>query len=273
MTESAHFFALVEQFSQLPQVEAILLAGSRATGLADEHSDYDVYIYLNAPLDVSTRQGICDQYCQYMELNNQFWETEDDGVLLDGIDIELIYRDLAFLETELQAVVEQHQAKVGYSTCFWANLLSSKVLYDAKGRAKQLQQRFSVVYPSPLQQAVIDKNFPLLISQIPAYYYQLEKALKRQDRVSVNHRCAEFLASYFDILFAVNAVPHPGEKRMLQYAESQCAIRPANLVKNVNLLLSQIGQAQSSLLDTLKELVEGLQQCIQQETGFTLPGN
>ncbi|MEE1673822.1 nucleotidyltransferase domain-containing protein [Agarivorans aestuarii] len=271
MSESTHFLALVDELSALAQVDAILLAGSRASGLADDYSDYDVYVYLNAPLAAETRQDLVAKHCQYLELNNQFWETEDDGVLLDGIEIELIYRDFAFLENELHHLVERHQAKVGYSTCFWANLLDSKILYDASGQAKRLQQRFEVTYPSALQQAIINKNAPLLMQQMPAYYFQLAKALKRQDSVSLNHRCAEFLASYFDILFAINALPHPGEKRMLEYAELHCNICPDKLTENVERLLAEVGQVADSLLDTVSLLSETLQQVVTTQTSLTWP--
>lgn len=43
-------------------------------------------------------------------------------------------------------------------------------------------------------------------------------AIVRQDPVSLNHRIAAWLASYFDILFAINGQFHPGEKRLLTYA-------------------------------------------------------
>ncbi|GDY24992.1 nucleotidyltransferase [Agarivorans sp. Toyoura001] len=271
MSESPHFLALVADFACLAQVDAILLAGSRAAGTADDHSDYDVYVYLNAPISTDVRQSITNKHCRYMELNNQFWETEDDGVLLDGIEVELIYRDFAFLEQELHQVVEQYQAKVGYSTCFWANLLASRILYDADGKAAQLQQRFNVAYPAPLQQAIVNKNFPLLTAQMPAYYYQLEKALKRQDRVSLNHRCTEFLASYFDILFAINALAHPGEKRMLEYAKQQCLIVPEGFVEDIEGLLSEISTAQPSLLAKVKLLVRELELVISAKTSLGLP--
>ena len=57
---------------------------------------------------------------------------------------------------------------------------------------------------------------------------QLERALRRDDPVSVNHRAAAFLASWFDVLFALNRQPHPGEKRLLHHAGTLCPLRPAD---------------------------------------------
>ncbi len=265
MQTLSYFDKLVADFSLLPQVEAILLGGSRGAGTADADSDYDLYIYLNAALPVSDRKKITDRYCHQMELNNQFWETEDDGVLLDGVEIELIYRQLSCFEADLARVVEQHQACVGYSTCFWANLLDSKILFDRHGQATELKQRFTVPYPKALKQAIVDKNFPLLMAQIPAYYHQIAKAMKRKDLVSLSHRCAEFLASYFDLLFAVNEKPHPGEKRLLERVQQHCLKRPVDVIENIEILLRQTGNASADLLDTVQLLNSGMQLLLQKE--------
>ncbi|GAA5214233.1 DUF4037 domain-containing protein [Corallincola platygyrae] len=257
MTYSDCFNALIADLSELPQIDAILLAGSRGADRADPSSDYDVYVYLNAAVDVETRKTITDRHCKYMELNNQFWETEDDGVLNDGVEVELIYRGLDWIEGELSRVVEQCQAGVGYTTCFWANLLDSKILFDRDGKAEELQKRFTVPYPAALKQAIVSKCFPLMKAQIPAYYHQLEKALKRGDKVSVNHRTAEMFAAYFDMLFAVNEIPHPGEKRMVALA-GQGNHLPEQWEHDIDLLLSQAGSMDMGLLDTLGNLTERL---------------
>ena len=63
---------------------------------------------------------------------------------------------------------------------------------------------------------------------------QIAKALMRNDLVSINHRLAAFLASYFDILFAINEIPHPGEKKLIDIVENQCNIKPENFKENLD---------------------------------------
>ncbi|RCU49175.1 MULTISPECIES: nucleotidyltransferase domain-containing protein [Corallincola] len=265
MAYSDCFNDLIREFSELPQVDAILLAGSRGAERADPDSDYDVYVYLNRALPVEQRKAITDRHCQMMELNNQFWETEDDGVLNDGVEIELIYRGLEWLEGELSRVVELHQVGVGYTTCFWANLLDSKILFDRTGKATELQSRFNVPYPPLLKQAIVDKCFPLMKAQIPAYYHQLKKALKREDRISVNHRIAEMLAAYFDMLFAVNEIPHPGEKRMLSLLLAKGNKFPVGLQDDLQQLLEGAATGGEELLAVVERMTIALQTLLEQE--------
>ena len=121
---------LFKELAQLEQVEALALGGSRAGQHFDQDSDYDVYVYLSAPLEPAIRQEILSKYCSYMEIGNQFWELEDDCVLNNGIEIELIYRSLDDFDQDLRTVVLEHQAQNSYTTCMWYNLIHSKILYD-----------------------------------------------------------------------------------------------------------------------------------------------
>ncbi len=210
---NSYFAEIINGFSVLNEVEAILLAGSRVTNTSDSLSDYDVYIYVNSEIPLDTREKLLVRHCSYLEVNNQYWETEDDGILLDGTEIELIYRGLEWLDTELGRTLYYHQASTGYSTCLWSNLMNSKVLFDRSGKLDKLIKKYRINYPDGLRKNIVDKNYPLLSSSLPAYKRQISKALKRNDAISVNHRVTEFLASYFDILFAINKLPHPGEKK------------------------------------------------------------
>ncbi len=72
--------------------------------------------------------------------------------------------------------------------------------------------------------------------------------------MSVNHRLAGLLASYFDVLFAVNRVPHPGEKRLVEAATAICPRLPEDMAADV----SEILQTATSDLGGLPARVDRL---------------
>ena len=100
---------LFRELSSLPQIEAIALGGSRAGVHFDESSDYDVYLYCTESVDENVRRTLLAKYCSYMEIGNRFWETEDNCTLKNGIDIDILYRDLDDFCSGLSYVVEQCQ--------------------------------------------------------------------------------------------------------------------------------------------------------------------
>lgn len=250
---------IVKEFSQLQEVEAILLAGSYATDNQDENSDYDLYIYSNKEVPIIEREKITKKFCDYMEINNQFWETEDDGIIRDGnIPIEIIYRDLNWIDAQLERTLFKYQADVGYTTCFWSNFITSVILYDQHGKAGELQQKYNITYPEALKLNIVRKNYPLLREQMPAYYFQIEKAIKRNDSVSINHRMAALLGSYFDILYAINEMPHPGEKKLVKILKEKATKLPFDMEKNLKDLLSSISSFDERILAEVNKLVDNL---------------
>ena len=248
--------ALFERFSRLPQVEAIALGGSRATGRSDEKSDYDVYVYLTAPVEEANRRAILREYCRYMEIGNTFWELEDDVTLADGIDMDIIYRNLEDFSREISSVVDACNARNGYTTCMWHNLITSQILYDKNGRLEELQKRYQIPYPGKLKENIISNNLKLLSGMLPSFDAQIRKAENRGDLVSVNHRVTEFLASYFDILFALNGMTHPGEKRMREICARECKILPEHFNENLNRLFA--GMFREPIAPVIREMVEAI---------------
>lgn len=243
-------------FSQLEEVEGVVLSGSLSTNTQDEHSDIDLYIYSVQEIPTSTRKKLLEPFSDYMEINNQYWETEDDGTLNEpNIGIEIIYRNYAWIENELMKTVVNFQAQVGYTTCFWSNYLNSKILYDQNGQLKKLQDKINVTFPKELKENILNKNYPLLRDSVTSYYCQIEKALKRKDYISVNHRVAALLASYFDILFAINELPHPGEKMLIKIAQKTCKYLPDKMEENIIMILSN---NTITLLSDINDLVDNL---------------
>ena len=230
--------ALFEELSNLPQVEAIALGGSRATGRNDEKSDYDVYIYLTGPVEERVRRGILEKYCGYMEIGNSFWELEDDVTLKNGIDMDIIYRNLTDFAGTVSSVVDGCNAWNGYTTCMWHNLITGKIVCDKNGKLQALQEKYRSPYPRKLKENIISNNRKLLSGMLPSFAAQIQKAENRKDLVSVNHRVTEFLASYFDILFALNEMTHPGEKRMQSICSAECRLLPEHFDENLDRLFA-----------------------------------
>lgn len=167
---------LFAQLQELPQVEAIALGGSRASGLHDARSDYDVYLYCTAPIDEEARRALLARYCTVMEIGNHYWEYEDNCTFRDGVDLDLLHRDLDGFAADVRRVVEGHEASLGYTTCMWHNLRTCKVVFDRHSRLEALQRRFDVPYPDALRDAIIHANMPLLHGALPAYDAQIHKA-------------------------------------------------------------------------------------------------
>lgn len=259
------FNKLIKEMSEFEEVDCIMLAGSHQSGFVDEYSDYDVYIYLNRELSVEKRKSVIEKYNNYAEINNQFWETEDDFIISDENKlVEIIYRDFSFVETMVGNCVEKFYASTGYTTCFWSNLMDSKILFDRTGKGREIIEKYSVAYPEELKKNIVAKNYPLLMSSVASYYKQIKKAISRDDYISINHRVAAFLASYFDILFAINEIAHPGEKKLLKFVKERCSIIPKEFKEDINYITKPYWEKEK-LLNKIENMTKNITGAIIEE--------
>ena len=81
-------------------------------------------------------------------------------------------------------------------------------------------------------------------------------------------RMAALLASYFDVLFAANELPHPGEKRILQYAKASCKRLPSGMERQV---MELVKNPADDVLKWINALVDGLDELLVSE-GLTPKG-
>jgi hypothetical protein len=260
---------LADRFAGLPQVLAVVLSGSTSNRVDDGHSDFDIYVYTTAEIPAAWRTALAQEHGEHVAIDNRYWELGDDWVdARSGRMVDIIYRWPDWIGEQLDRLLVHHQASIGYSTCFWHNVLHSEALFDRDGWFAGIQARARQPYPEGLRRAIIAKNHPILRRTLSSYMQQLELAIQRGDHHSVNHRVAALLASYFDILFALNRQPHPGEKRLVSYAEALCPLRPPALAWQVEAVVSAVAPAQqgallaqaNALLDSLDALLlaEGL---------------
>lgn len=257
---------IFEAFKKIDCVEAIALGGSRTSKVYDENSDYDVYVYVTDNIDETIRKEVLSKYCSYIEIGNHFWEYEDNCVLNSGIDIDILYRNLNSFCEKIENVVVHCQAANAYTTCMWHNLINCVILYDKNGRLEAAKRRFNVPYPKKLKKAIIKRQIQLMDSAMPAYKVQISKAVKRGDLISVNHRVTEFLASYFDLLFALNEKTHIGEKRLVEWCKNNCMILPEYFEQNINNLFCHMYcENQSIIINDVNRIIECVKKVIKNE--------
>jgi hypothetical protein len=253
--------SVARQYEQLTPVQAVAMGGSRGSDQEDESSDIDLYVYVTHPLTLEQRAGVAAG-AKRAEIGNNFWEPGDEWIdPQSGLGIDVMYRELGWIEEQLDRVLIDHKGSIGYTTCFWYNVLHSELLVDRDAWFARLQAKAQQLYPAELKRNIVAKNWPILRDNISSYRHQIELALRRGDLVSVNHRVAALLASYFDSLFAVNEQPHPGEKRLVQFAEQLCSRSPGRMRERVEQVVREPSvHSVDELLDGLEELLsrEGL---------------
>lgn len=227
--------ALAQAYAELPEVEAVALGGSRAAGVGDVASDLDLYVYARGEVSRERREAVARARSERPELFNVAFEPGDEWVEREThLHVDVMFRDVGWIEGELDRVLLRHEARVGYSTCLWHNVRACQPLHDRSGWLAALKARAAAAFPEPLRRAIVARNLPLLRRNLSSFLHQLRNAQARGDSVAVNHRIAAFLASAFDVLFAINRVTHPGEKRLLEAALRDCPLRPFGFEEDVS---------------------------------------
>jgi predicted nucleotidyltransferase len=251
---------LARAYAELPGVEGVALGGSRATGAADAASDVDLYVYARGEVPLDRRAAVARAHAERPELDHRAFEPGDEWVERGSLlHADVMFRSTRFIEEALERVLVSHEARVGYTTCLWHNVRTSVPLFDRSGWLAALKARAAVPYPEGLRRAIVAKNLPLLRRNLSSFRHQIERAAARGDAVAVNHRIAAFLASAFDVVFALNRVPHPGEKRLLEAVLRDCPVRPFGFEEDVGDLAAggpdAAATAESLALD-LEEIAE-----------------
>lgn len=251
---------LVALFAALPQVEAMALGGSRASGRADAASDVDLYVFTATEIPLEVRRGIVQRLggAAVADLGLDYFGDGDEWRdARTGVQLDLMYFGLELMKGQVERPLVHHQPSLGYSTAFACTVSRARIMHDSDGTFAMLQAVTQGPYPEALREAVVRYNHPMLRGTISSYRAQLEKAAARQDIVSLNHRLAALLASYFDIIFAVNRALHPGEKRLVATVLETCQSLPENFERDVTEALAAAGEGER-LSPALTRLLDAL---------------
>jgi hypothetical protein len=180
----------------------------------------------------------------------------------NGTEFNVIYRSCQEVEEDIERRLRRHLASLGYTTAWCFSISHSKILADPSGWLANLQRQIQEPYPHQLVQAIVRKNRSVLGGGIQSCYLkQIRTAIVRHDLVSLNHRVAAWLASYFDILFAINGRFHPGEKRLLTYAK-ELRILPELALNDVEDLCALAGKFDPGIVDHVERMLARLDETI-----------
>ena len=254
-----HFLTTIANaFVDTPGVEAISWGGSAALQRADAFSDYDLYVYSRTPVPLEAREKIISSRARHYQLDNTFWELEDDWTEPNGEEFNVMYRSCQEAEAEVERRLKRHVASLGYTTAWCFSISHSQILADPNGWLANLHRETREPYPHGLSEAILRKNRPVLGGgRFCCYLRQIKAAVVRHDPVSLNHRVAAWLASYFDILFAINGRFHPGEKRLLIYAQ-ELPILPERALTDVGELCALAGKLDQGITDHVERMLAQL---------------
>ncbi|MBR1753686.1 DUF4037 domain-containing protein, partial [bacterium] len=248
---------ILNQYKEFEQVVAIAIGGSSAAKTCDKISDIDIYVFVKTDIPLILREELVRRYSSKFEVGGEYFGSGDEFFVDKmGQQLDVMFWNIDWFCTTVENVWVKHFPSNGYTTAFLYTLNNFRIIYDKNGWLSDLQETIKCEYPKELQKNIIHRNIMLMKDKpFASYYEQIEKAIHRNDINSVNHRIAGFMASYFDIIFAINKLFHPGEKRLVKYAKEHCKILPTKFEENINKLFSVSGL---EILNVLDDMIKNL---------------
>lgn len=164
---------------------------------------------------------------------------------------------------EIAARLEHYSADLGYSTAYCFSVANGFILYDPRHWLGTVQERLRQPFPESLIRSIVAKSRPVLGGGMQSCYLaQMKAAIARDDLISLNHRVAVWIASYTDILFAVNRRYHPGEKRLLKYMQGLPDL-PENALEDIPRLCTLAGSLSSPIVEHVSGMLNRLDRWLQ----------
>ncbi len=250
---------IINEFKGFSQVRAIAIGGSSTSKMSDKLSDIDTYVFVENDISVKDRENLIKKYSTKYEAGGEYFGSGDE-FMADAIgkQFDVMYWNTDWFESAVTNVWEKHYPSNGYTTCFLYTLKNFDIKYDKTEWLKGLRDKLNSPYPQELKENIIKRNMMLMKDKpFASYYEQIEKAVKRGDKNSINHRISAFMASYFDVIFAKNELLHPGEKRLVQFALKNCKILPNDFEENIEKLYGEDDKPAvlNVMFENLKEIL------------------
>ncbi|MBO1578606.1 DUF4037 domain-containing protein [Bacillus sp. XF8] len=243
---------MAEIYKQNSKVEAIILAGSVARKLEDEHSDIELHILWSVPPEDEDRQhpihSIDGTILSYHPYEEEEWS--ETYLTKEGIKLEISNFLTETVERFISDVVDQYD--INYEKqCITSSVADGVSLYG-KMKVNELKDRVAI-YPEKLTNRMISEN--LWLSN---RWHNREALLKRNDWLMLYDVICEVQRDLFGVLFGLNKiyVHHPSFKWM-SYNTERMNMKPTNLYERMtNILIGNPEHSVRELEILVQEVLE-----------------
>lgn len=251
---------IIKSYAGLQEVKAVAIGGSSATGSGDATSDIDLYNFVDSEPSIEQREKIALPYSSKYEIGGDYFGPGDEfKVDQTGRELDVMFFDRDWFEGLVLSVWLDCRPSNSYTTAFLYTLSNLVVVYDPENWLSKLKKLISTPYPEKLRDNIINRSLMLMKDKpFSSYIEQIDKAIRRKDMNSVNHRTAAFMESYFDALFAINRLLHPGEKRLVAFALSNCSKLPEDFEKDMDAALTCKGPNLPKVLSAMVEKLRAI---------------
>lgn len=262
--------SIIDVLSPIPCVRAIVLGGSRATGMQDTASDIDIGIYydkmldlpaLNAAaktLDDTHRDGLIGPPGSWGN-----WVNCGGWLTISGIHVDLILRDLARVEACI-AQTDQGEISMHYQTghphmysnvMYRGELAVSRTLYAADDGFAALKAH-ARQYPNALRHALT--GFFLFEAGFSRDLAQ--KAYDNHDLYCLTGHLFRAVSALNQALYALNRTYCLNEKKAVARIEN-LTLAPQKYKSRVESIFTYPSSA--AALDVLSQLIRDIQSLVQ----------
>lgn len=225
-----------------PDVAAVLIFGSVASGTADSASDLDVLVVCRTaiPPVVERRRFLPTVGTDWTTVDNggqQLFPACDRGRLADGTRTEIHYQAAPWISAVLQEVLTAGAITTERLTLrpytLPALLQRAWVLHDGDGLVERWREQ-ARVYPPALRRNIFQHFAPILTEQVAEFVAAAERDLGPGVCIFHLSRAWDAMTS---IVLAMNAVYDPADRRMHQTVIPALRVLPTDYAVRLSAIL------------------------------------
>lgn len=264
---------VVSVLSNNLNIQAILLYGSYAQNLQDEHSDFDLLVLAKAIPLPAERNGLYEKipHAKIAEIapravsNNNGWDNSwspvNDKLLIQGKRVEIGYNTIRWVNRIINNLMVKNK-----TTCkeflfrpytFLGLLEACQVLYDRNHFIQKIRSRIRPI-PEPLKKGIFEEFYPILL--------EAHEELKDYGARNIGVLAYQFhlfrgIDALIQILFVLNDVYDPALKRIEPFLFNLKRL-PPHFKEFIIFTLPKFYEKQKNVNDFFEQAIHFLKSCL-----------